>query len=178
MADNDVLRRALNEGVVLETSDGLGPDGAHFGHRLRASRASSRIKTPPGIIIGSPQRGEPERFTPGRWSRACRPGRCTFRSSHPCRRDLLRAEHVGGHHAVIDIGLGRSQCLGVDACSSLLHDLLLSGLATECLADVLGDGHRAEPRAATSSRSAPSWPARRAGYRRGRRWRCPDRRTD
>ena len=30
MADNDVLRRALNEGVVLETSDGLGP-GAHFG---------------------------------------------------------------------------------------------------------------------------------------------------
>ena len=31
MADNDVLRRALNEGVVLETSDGLGPDGAHFG---------------------------------------------------------------------------------------------------------------------------------------------------
>lgn len=30
MADNDVLRRALNEGVVLETSDGLGPDGAHF----------------------------------------------------------------------------------------------------------------------------------------------------
>lgn len=31
MADNDVLRRALNEGVVLETSDGLGPDGSHFG---------------------------------------------------------------------------------------------------------------------------------------------------
>lgn len=31
MADNDVLRRALNEGVVLETSDGLGPDGAHSG---------------------------------------------------------------------------------------------------------------------------------------------------
>ena len=23
--------QALNEGVVLETSDGLGPDGAHFG---------------------------------------------------------------------------------------------------------------------------------------------------
>ncbi|MBD9265888.1 MAG: ATPase [Bifidobacterium bifidum] len=26
-----IVRRALNEGVVLETSDGLGPDGAHFG---------------------------------------------------------------------------------------------------------------------------------------------------
>ena len=31
MADNDVLRRSLYEVVVLETSDGLGPDGAHFG---------------------------------------------------------------------------------------------------------------------------------------------------
>ena len=26
-----IVRRALNEGVVLETSDGLGTDGAHFG---------------------------------------------------------------------------------------------------------------------------------------------------
>ena len=26
-----IVRRALNEGVVLETSDGFGPDGAHFG---------------------------------------------------------------------------------------------------------------------------------------------------
>ena len=79
-------------------------------HRLRASRASSRIKTPPGIIIGSLREGSQRGLLLGGGVELAALGGVLFAHRIHAGEDFFGAEHVGGHHAVIDIGLGRSQC--------------------------------------------------------------------
>ena len=62
MADNDVLRRALNEGVVLETSDGLGPDGAHFGTAFERVERRPELRHHRGMVAPS-ERGAREVYS-------------------------------------------------------------------------------------------------------------------
>ena len=104
-----IVRRALNEGVVLETPTPRSR-WRTLRHRLRASRASSRIKTPPGIIIGSLREGSQRGLLLGGGVELAALGGVLFAHRIHAGEDFFGAEHVGGHHAVIDIGLGRSQC--------------------------------------------------------------------
>ena len=106
-----IVRRALNEGVVLETSDGLGPDGAR-----RAAPAFERessvvpVGTTGHVVSGSPRKGA-ERTTLGGGVNHAPQAGVLFAHRIHAGEDFFGAEHVGGHHAVIDIGLGHARCL-------------------------------------------------------------------